>query len=172
MRSAFLVLVFLLSAAVRARALDPGASLPPEQAAFLFSHNLVRAAHCAPPLVWSTEIATQAQAWADELARDCTFKHSHGFYGENLARGAAGVYEDPREVVLFWYDEVAQYDFRRSDFLKGTGHFTQLIWIGTQRLGCGTSTCQGKRLWVCNYDPPGNYRGQYGANVLPTSCRQ
>jgi uncharacterized protein YkwD len=172
-RGAFLVLVFTLGTASVAGALDPGASLPPAQAEFLFSHNQMRAAHCAPPLVWSVEVAARAQAWADELAASgCAFEHSHGRYGENLALGIAGVHDDPREIVFLWYDEVAEYDFHRGGFSRATGHFTQLVWMGTQRLGCGTSTCRGKRLWVCNYDPPGNYRGQYGTNVLPPSCRQ
>ncbi len=172
-RGSFLVLVFTLATVVGAGALYPGAGLPPEQAVFLFTHNQMRAAHCALPLVWSAEVAARAQAWADELtASGCAFEHSHGLYGENLALGIAGVHDDPREIVFLWYDELVKYDFRRGGFSTATGHFTQLVWRGTQRLGCGTSTCRGKRLWVCNYDPPGNYWGQYGANVPPPSCRQ
>jgi uncharacterized protein YkwD len=171
-RGAFLVLVFILGATFSAGALDHGAGLPPAQAEFLFSHNQMRAAHCAPPLVWSVEVAQWAQAWADELARDCAFEHSRSPYGENLALGIAGVHDDPREIVFLWYDELLKYDFRRGGFSKATGHFTQLVWMGTQRLGCGTSTCRGKRLWVCQYDPPGNFRGKYDANVLPPSCRR
>lgn len=168
-RRAFLALVLVSGSA---GALDLYDGLPPEQAAFLFSHNQMRAAHCVPPLSWSTELAARAQTWADKLAAEgCAFEHSNGLYGENLARGTAGVDDDPRDIVRLWYDEVASYDFRRGGSLA-TGHFTQLVWMGTRRLGCGTSTCRGKRLWVCNYDPAGNYLGEYGANVLPRSCRQ
>jgi hypothetical protein len=53
-----------------------------------------------------------------------------------------------------------------------TGHFTQLVWVGTQRLGCGVAQCADMDVWVCRYDPPGNVQGRYQDNVLPTSCRR
>jgi hypothetical protein len=46
-----------------------------------------------------------------------------------------------------------------------------VVWRGTERVGCGTATCNGLDLFVCNYDPPGNVQGQYRQNVAPTSCR-
>jgi hypothetical protein len=57
-----------------------------------------------------------------------------------------------------------------------TGHFTQVVWKASQRLGCAHQLCKtvrGLDGWidahylVCRYDPPGNYAGQYVANVLP-----
>lgn len=167
-------LLFLaLSGALTAEAAGPlaGDAPPAELASFLHTHNRVRAEHCAPPLVWSSEIAHRAQAWAEELAaRGCAFEHSHGPYGENLARGTAGVHDDPVEIVHLWYRELEHYNFGVGGFSLATGHFTQVVWTGSRRLGCGTSTCNGKRIWVCNYDPPGNYRGQYATNV-PWFCR-
>lgn len=168
---AFLVLLPLCARADDGSAMLQGDAPPPGMAGFLFGHNRVREEHCAPPLVWSAEVARQAQRWADSLAANgCPLKHS-GVYGENLVRGTVGVDEDPEKIVDLWYREVSAYDFARGGFSEKTGHFTQVVWSDTQRLGCGTSTCQGKRIWVCNYDPPGNYRGQYAANVLRSSCR-
>jgi pathogenesis-related protein 1 len=47
---------------------------------------------------------------------------------------------------------------------NGCGHYTQVVWRNTQRVGCGYSTCQSQgytfEIWVCNYDPPGNFIGQ------------
>jgi hypothetical protein len=44
------------------------------------------------------------------------------------------------------------------------GHYTQVVWRDTRRVGCGMATCrQGEWTWrllACNYDPPGNYMGQ------------
>ena len=71
-----------------------------------------------------------------------------------------------------WYREVDQYDFKRPGFDGSTGHFTQLVWVGTTKVGCGRSQCKGNDIVVCNYDPPGNVMTAFEANVLPSSCKQ
>jgi pathogenesis-related protein 1 len=150
-------------------AADPsGAST--EAAALLAAHNEVRARHCAAPLAWSPEVAASAQKWADHL-RDagCAFGHSDTRYGENLAAGTSGSLS-AGDVVTMWYREISDYDFRRGTFDGKTGHFTQVVWRGSARLGCGRSTCRGLDVWVCQYDPPGNVVGAFDRNVQPTGC--
>jgi uncharacterized protein YkwD len=139
--------------------------------AILAAHNQHRADHCAPALTWSDELAAVAQAWADQL-RDagCAFEHSSTPYGENLAAGTTGSLS-PGDVIAMWYDEIADYDFKKGGFSMSTGHFTQVVWKDTTRLGCGVAQCSGMDIWVCNYDPPGNVERGYSKNVLPTSCR-
>ena len=56
-------------------------------------------------------------------------------------------------------------------FSMETGHFTQLVWKGTKSVGCGKATCNGLDIYVCNYDPAGNWERQYKQNVLPSSCK-
>ncbi|HEY3353259.1 MAG TPA: CAP family protein [Polyangia bacterium] len=172
--------VALAAAALSSWASPPAGAAPPEprgapagDAGVIFTaHNAYRARHCAPPLTWSADVAKVAQAWADRLARDCSFQHSGSSkYGENLWAGTAGAF-GPDRVVASWYDEVAKYDYKRPGFSMATGHFTQVVWVETRALGCGTATCKGNRLWVCNYAPPGNVEGQFGRNVLPTSCKK
>jgi len=137
----------------------------------LDAHNQLRARHCAPPLRWSRAVAEVAQRWADRLAgRGCPLEHSGGELGENLAAASSGALREP-DVPRLWYSEVARYDFRRGGFSAQTGHFTQLVWRESARLGCGRAACPGLEVWVCNYDPPGNVEGQYAANVLPGRCR-
>lgn len=53
-----------------------------------------------------------------------------------------------------------------------TGHFTQLVWKNTQRVGAGIAyTSDRKKVYVvAQYSPPGNYQGQYQQNVLQASC--
>lgn len=141
-----------------------------EMQAALDAHNRLRGEHCAPPLTWSSELAEVAQGWADELAENgCAFEHSRSDYGENLSMGTPSLLR-PENVVQQWYDEVEQYDFSEAAFSMETGHFTQVVWADTRRLGCGTSMCKGMRIWVCNYDPPGNVHGQFRDNVRPRSC--
>ena len=138
---------------------------------FVAAHNRVRAKHCAGPLTWSPKLATYAQHWADSLkAKGCAFGHSGGQYGENLAAGTEGVL-DPEATVAMWYDEIKLYKFPDGGFSMQTGHFTQLVWRGTTQVGCGHSHCNGNDIWVCEYDPPGNWDGEYRTNVLPKGCK-
>jgi hypothetical protein len=73
-------------------------------------------------------------------------------------------------VVQMWYDEIAQYRFPDGGFSMKTGHFTQVVWRGSRRVGCGHSQCKGMDILVCEYDPAGNWEGQYRDNVLPKGC--
>ena len=57
-------------------------------------------------------------------------------------------------------------------FSADTGHFTQVVWRGTREVGCGHAQCNGNDIWVCQYDPPGNFEGQYQQQVLPSSCKR
>lgn len=138
---------------------------------FVDAHNQARAKHCAAPLTWSPKLATYAQKWADSLrAKGCQFGHSGGPYGENLAAGTEGVL-DPEATVAMWYDEIKLYKFPDGGFSMQTGHFTQLVWRGTKQVGCGHAACKGNDIWVCEYDPPGNWDGEYRTNVLPKGCK-
>jgi uncharacterized protein YkwD len=135
------------------------------------AHNKVRAQHCAPPLTWSAKLAQVAQQWANNLRdQGCKFGHSGGQYGENLAAGTTGAM-DPEAVVAMWYDEIKGYSFKQPGFSMQTGHFTQVVWRSTTQVGCGVAQCKGNDIWVCNYDPPGNWEGQYPQQVLAAGCK-
>jgi len=143
-----------------------------DAAQWVDAHNRLRAKHCAGALTWSTKLAEIAQRWANALRdRGCVFGHSGGTTGENLAAGTSGTL-DPASVVQMWYDEVAQYRFPDGGFSSKTGHFTQVVWRGSKRVGCGHSQCKGMDILVCEYDPAGNWEGQYRDNVLPRGCRE
>jgi len=134
---------------------------------FVDAHNAVRASAtpapdpALPPLQWSDDIAQVAQAWS---AR-CVFEHSHNQYGENLAY-FSGAASTPQDVVDGWASEAHDYDLAGNTCASGKvcGHYTQLVWRGTTRVGCGASKCNlfgaDGVLWVCNYDPPGNFVGE------------
>ena len=44
-----------------------------------------------------------------------------------------------------------------------TGHYSQLVWAETDRLGCGSANFQENGMWafmlVCNYAVAGNMQG-------------
>jgi uncharacterized protein YkwD len=152
---------------------QPGNGAPPgDMQTILDAHNRYRASHCAAPLQWSDDIAKIAQAWADKLATTrCGLEHSQSNLGENLAGGTASALT-PQRAVDIWYQENKNYDFNHGGFSMTAGHFTQLVWKGSKQLGCGTATCKDTRVWVCNYDPPGNVEGQFPAAVAPATCKK
>ncbi|OAQ32826.1 PR-1-like protein [Linnemannia elongata AG-77] len=132
-----------------------------EQKIILDTHNKYRARHGAPALTWNA----QAAAFGNNWIQACQFKHSGGKYGENLAAG----YKDFKTGIDAWYNEVSKYNYNRPGFSMATGHFTQVVWKNTKSVGCAKKFCPGSNwtIYICNYDPPGNYQGQYEKNVLP-----
>lgn len=127
----------------------------------LTAHNSYRSDVGISNLTWSEEVATSAQAWADELATNCDFKHSSGEYGENIWAGTKGAF-NPTDVVTSWGSEISDYDYDSNTCADGKdcGHYTQIVWKNTTKVGCGTVTCDGLDVWVCQYDPPGNFIGE------------
>lgn len=127
----------------------------------LEAHNQWRQRTGIPPLTWSDDLAKHAQAWANHLAND-NFRLYHrpnNPYGENLT-WAAHQKLSPTEVVNMWGDEIKHYDYETNRCSAVCGHYTQLVWQKTTEVGCANIRSGPQEIWVCNYNPPGNYRGQ------------
>lgn len=100
-----------------------------------------------------------AQQWASALLRDGKFSHRPGNrYGENLFE-ITGATASPAEVVESWASEAGDYHYRSNSCAATCGHYTQIIWRETREIGCGVAEARGRQIWVCEYDPPGNYVG-------------
>ncbi len=125
------------------------------------THNEWRAKVNVPPLVWDKGLAEAALKWAKQLKKEnCAFKHSHvKELGENLFMGTTGFY-GPADVVNSWGKEIEHYNYDKNSCSGVCGHYTQLVWSTTKRVGCAKIECDGMDIWVCNYDPPGNWVGQ------------
>ncbi|KAF8764818.1 CRISP/Allergen/PR-1 like protein [Argiope bruennichi] len=135
-------------------------------------------------VVWDEQLAAVAQKWAE----NCDFNHDCGecrtvenfAVGQNLViQGSTcqghGCKEDKltqpnwQKAIKRLYEEVLGYQkdwlwsFEEHDGPQ-TGHFTQVIWSRSWRIGCGyTSFKEGgkyKRFYVCNYGPGGNVAEQ------------
>jgi uncharacterized protein YkwD len=133
-------------------------------------HNEYRAKHNVPPLTWNEEIARFARQWAERLAREDRMYHRSGSsYGENIYWQSGGTFNGNRPVDS-WYSEIRYYRFSNHGFSYKTGHFTQVVWKGTEELGCGKAQSSSGGVYVvCNYSPPGNYKGRFQENVPPPS---
>lgn len=125
-------------------------------------HNYWRSEVKVGPLEWSDELADIAEKWAKALKKDdCGFYHSDYGFGENLWMGTTGYYS-VSDAIDSWASEKEDYNYKRNKCKTGKvcGHYTQLVWANTKKVGCATIDCDGYTILVCEYDPPGNWVGQ------------
>jgi pathogenesis-related protein 1 len=140
----------------------PGLS-PQDMRAITTHHNEVRADVGVAPLVWSVELAAYAQDWAEQLAiSGCRMKHrSQNVHGENLFQGTFGAFTAV-DAAKAW--ETEKKDYRGGVLTEANyapaGHYTQMVWRETTRLGCGQAICNGTLIVACNYSPAGNVLGR------------
>ena len=91
--------------------------------------------------------------------------------GENLAMYRTS---DPNDKTLLntakatdmWYEEVKDYDFDNPGFAMDTGHFTQVVWKSTKKVGFGIAG----NYVVGRYEPSGNMLGDFETMVLPAGA--
>ena len=149
-----------------------------DSATFVAAHNRWRAeAGVTEKLSYSPALAAKAQAWADNLkhTNHCQMRHSqpNGQYGENLYWASALAWSDGRKelqkvssekVVDSWGSEKSNYDYDSNHCAAGKvcGHYTQVIWHTTTTVGCGVAICEDsqEQVWVCQYQPAGNWLGR------------
>jgi hypothetical protein len=75
-----------------------------------------------------------------------------------------------KTATASWYNEYKLYDFNAGAFTMQSGHFTQVVWKGSKKIGIGAATRNGKTYVVANYSPAGNYQGEFQENVSPARC--
>lgn len=116
-----------------------------------------------PDVSWDATVALFAKEGSDR----CIMSHrQQNQYGENLFAGTTPA--TPTEIVDAWDSEKADYDYATNRCSRVCGHYTQVVWRTSVRIGCSTTTCTmnspfGGGTWyltACNYAPPGNYVGQ------------
>ncbi len=139
-------------------------------AVMLESHNAARALVGTPDMVLDEELSEAALEYAEELARTGRFEHSdrdtRQGQGENLWAGTPGAFSF-EDMASAWIDEREFYVHGQFPNVSSTGewqdvgHYTQIIWRDTTRLGCGLATGSGRDYLVCRYAPAGNVVGRY-----------
>jgi uncharacterized protein YkwD len=123
-------------------------------------HNELRGTVKAPALVWSEKLAAAAGEWATAQVAHGMFQHSkNNKYGENMAEFRGGK-PSVKQAFELWASEVKNYDHKSNRCQGPCGHYTQAVWSATREVGCGVARGAGREVWVCEYNPPGNYIGQ------------
>jgi len=122
-----------------------------------------------PPLNWDASLAAGAANYAQYLAVSGRFQHSdrraRRGIGENLWMGTRGAYS-PERMVGNWASEKRWFRpgvfprVSRTGRWSDVGHYTQIIWPTTSRVGCGIASGRGRDVLVCRYAYAGNIDGR------------
>ncbi|KAL5726994.1 hypothetical protein ACHQM5_000232 [Ranunculus cassubicifolius] len=131
---------------------------------FLFEHNKIRQQMNEPALAWDKTLARYAQRYAHIRKNDCALIHSTGgSYGENLYCGQHFERHSASMAVRKWAGENIYYhrDTKSCDSNQMCGHYTQIIWRNSKRVGCARVKCNNGGVFIiCVYDPPGNFKNE------------
>ncbi|KIV92754.1 hypothetical protein PV10_04023 [Exophiala mesophila] len=146
----------------------------------LDSHNIHRANHTVNALVWDDRLTNIAA----QIAASCVYAHDTstggGGYGQNIGAGSPPSDIPAMITNLMYNNEINYYPGYGTEPSMANfhlwGHFSQIVWKSTTSVGCATQYCPNglantgggvsPYFTVCNYSPPGNFGGQYAANVL------
>jgi hypothetical protein len=154
------------SAALNAAGKGAGASFA---ARVLSAQNVERRAAGLTEFRWDPQLAANAARYAASLAATNRWQHSEAHerigQGENLWMGTRSAYQ-PEEMVNDWL--VEKRVFRAGRFpnvsktgkMADVGHYTQLIWPATHRVGCAVDSSTNWDYLVCRYAEPGNVEGE------------
>ncbi|XP_026325023.1 cysteine-rich venom protein TEL1-like [Hyposmocoma kahamanoa] len=130
-------------------------------------------------MTWSEEAASLAQLHASR----CEFiEHSrarfrtipnYGQCGENLF--ASKAVSQWYTGIESWFSEYEMYRYGSSSMQRlyeEIGHYTQMVWATTHKVGCGMEYCKGGPwedyyLYICHYCPGGNQMVEFPYKVGP-----
>jgi len=151
-----------------------------------------------PDLVYDNNLAAKAQKWANKLLAKVLNQRGSG-RGVMLEHDPANSRDGTGENIYFdsnsitggldlyckradksWYNEINDYSYssHRSKNGKAVGHFTQMVWKDSKRVGFAVATGKDTKpgwssntvaIAVAKYSPAGNYVGynNHKNNVLP-----
>ncbi|NXN68292.1 GLIP1 protein, partial [Himantopus himantopus] len=156
------------------------------------AHNKLRSKVNPPAsnmlrMSWDAALAKTAKAWA----KKCKFKHNiylkmqgkvHPTFspvGENIWTGTATIFSVDA-ALSDWFNEVSSYDFNTNSCTGMCGHYTQVVWAESYKVGCAVHFCNTVENFpglfraahfVCDYGPAGNYpRKPYKAGRSCSGC--
>ncbi|ETN77099.1 SCP-like protein [Necator americanus] len=106
-------------------------------------------------------------------AKQCVFKHSQPNQrkglGENIFMSSDSGMDKAKaaeQASKAWFGELAEKGVGQNLkltgglFSRGVGHYTQMVWQETVKLGCYVEACSNMCYVVCQYGPAGNMMGK------------
>lgn len=163
--AACLASITIVSVPAAAATMSDGAQFP---ATILRAHNLARSAAGLARLTWDDKLGVEAASYAFQLALTNRFAHAsqqaRRGNGENLWMGTRSSFSVP-VMVGNWLSEGSMFRagvfpaVSRSGNWQDVGHYTQIMWPQTQRVGCALATNARNDFLVCRYYPAGNVQG-------------
>ncbi|KAH7067986.1 CAP domain-containing protein [Paraphoma chrysanthemicola] len=121
--------------------------------AVMRAHWYWRKLHCAQDLVWDPELANAARADIEKCPHDA----EHERPGSNLSSvsPAPATFEDwielARTCVHGWHEEEVLYPYDNPHFSAAWGHFSQMVWRNSTRIGCAVGHCEDEGDHKVNY---------------------
>ncbi|XP_046987912.1 cysteine-rich secretory protein 2-like [Schistocerca americana] len=146
------------------------------QRKILLYHNFFRT-KVSPPasnmlkMTWHKGAARAAQRWAERCLM-LTHDDMQGRWVNNYGSCGQNIFISTQQVpwyfaIKMWFAERDNFTYgsRRND-LHAVGHYTQMVWASTHKVGCGFTRCgsRGRTYYsyICNYCPMGNMMEKLG----------
>jgi pathogenesis-related protein 1 len=144
---------------------------------FVAAHNAARSgplnpapSPALPPVTWDAVLADSAYNYlAQCIANGDLVAHNadrstdyqalggSGYVGENIY-ASTGNTVNPSDAVDSWMSEAPVYDYNANN-ITDAGHYTQVVWRDSVRIGCAIVDCPAIRYdntILCDYAPGGN----------------
>uniref|UniRef100_A0A7I5ECS1 SCP domain-containing protein n=1 Tax=Haemonchus contortus TaxID=6289 RepID=A0A7I5ECS1_HAECO len=107
-----------------------------------------------------------------DYAKECKFAHNsykdRNYWGQNLwMSGGININKTHAAAgsVYSWFSELEHHGVPEENkltmevFNNGVGHYTQVVWQASKKIGCAVRWCEHMTLVGCEYAPAGNYLG-------------
>ncbi|KAF1372601.1 hypothetical protein PFLUV_G00267500 [Perca fluviatilis] len=161
----------------------------------VMEHNEARSSVSPPAsdmlyMTWDEGLAITARAWA----RHCVSEHNtylkdvrrvHPTFssvGENIWTGYPPSTFHVQTAIKSWVNEKQVHDYNRNVCRGICGHYTQVVWASTYKVGCAAQLCpNGVKdfvseegvIFVCNYATAGNVNGRrpYEQGTSCSGCK-
>ena len=148
--------------------------------AFVAAHNQARSgplnpqpSPALPPVSWDGVLADSVYNYAIRCegtmgllshnanrSADYQALGGSGYVGENIYGSSGNA--TPAGAMMLWMDEAADYDYASGN-IGNAGHYTQVVWRASVRIGCAIVDCPAltyHNTVICDYAPGGNISGQ------------